>query len=378
MNESKCPQVVENIQRWLLFPDVYVIGSLALDRYISVPASKAAVVQDAVALFDGTRSVTEISEVLTTRGLRIDVVGLQARLADAGLLIDSRPAKEMARLGIELFEIPVAHLLTHCRQAIARSFGVLVGVSSLAMLAALLVVFSMPKQQPFLAGHTPVTYSIFGIGLFLSMMLHELSHAVAAIHNGLLPTKIRVNAYLVIIPVFLLVIPGLYTIAPGKRIQVWLAGIWGSLTVGSAAVLAANFVAMPSLYADLLMKIAIANALIAAWNLFPFLPTDGYFIATTLMRRANIRAKAWHALADRRRSLSTTPGWIVVYGIISALVMLLLVIWNAAALAISVRGSAAGQAFTGLAAVVAAAVLWRRQVQRRNQGRGSKRCLDQQ
>ena len=369
MAESKCPQVVEDIKSWLLFPDVYVIGSLNLDRYISVPAAKVAVVQETVALFDGTRSLAEISNLLISRGQRVDVSGLHARLAEAGLLIGSRPTKEVTRFGIELFEIPMARVLALCRRPVTRFFRVLVSVSGLAIAAAALIVASgIEKPQGQMAPHTLATYSLFGTALFVSMMLHEFSHALAALHHGLVPTKLRVNAYLVIIPVFLLVIPGLYTISPAKRIQVWLAGIWGSLTVGSLALLAAEGIAMPPVYADLLTKLALANGVIAAWNLFPFLPTDGYFVATTLLRRANVRDKAWRALTNWRQSFSTTPGWIVVYGLISAFVMLTLVLWNAAALAVLIRGSVSGQVLTGLMAVLVAAVLWHRQSRQRKHG----------
>jgi putative peptide zinc metalloprotease protein len=365
--EAQHPQIVEDIESWPLFPGVQIIGSAALDRYISVPAPKAPVVRDALSLFDGTRSLEEISGLLRARGCKVDVNGLHTRLAEAGLLIGSKPTRELAKLGVELFEIPTGRLMASCRRTVCFLFRPLVVLSALliAVAAVLLATGTLGRaQDPHIS--SAAVYSLLGVGIFFSMALHELAHAFTALRHGLLPSKLKISGYLVVVPVAVLTIPGLYTIAANKRIQVWVAGIWTNLTIGSLAVIAVRFAAMPPLFAHLLTKLALANCVIAAWNLIPFLPTDGYFILTTLLRRANLRPKAWRALIPGRRGRASASPWLIAYGLASASLMIAIMFWNAAAITMLVLNSITGRIVVVIIFASMMVLLWRRRMQHRN------------
>lgn len=359
------PQLVEGIGSWPLFPDVYVIGSSVLDRYISVPAGKVSLVWEAVSFFDGSRSLDEISEILRARGCRVDVSGLYTRLAEAGLLIGSTPRREVARLGVEMFDIPIDRLLAPCLGIIGKLFLPLVWLTGLVMAVAIVVLASGAVITPDGGTVSSVAgYAMVGGGIFLSMFLHESAHAIAALRHGLVPNRLRISGYLLVIPVALLAIPGLYTIAPAKRIQVWAAGMWANLTIASLALIAIEAASMPSVYAQILTKVALANCMIVVWNLMPFLPTDGYFILTTLLRRANVRPKAWDALLTCRRAGSSASPWLLAYALASAFLMLAIVMWSAAGITVLLRNSVIARILIVLAAALTTGSIWHRRVQR--------------
>src|SRR5512147_1612946 len=61
-----CPRVSRDIQAWVLFEKAegnqYVVGSLSLDRYISVPANRLAATMALIHLFDGQHSLQSLKE----------------------------------------------------------------------------------------------------------------------------------------------------------------------------------------------------------------------------------------------------------------------------------------------------------------------------
>jgi putative peptide zinc metalloprotease protein len=127
----------------------------------------------------------------------------------------------------------------------------------------------------------------------LSLLAHELAHGFTATWLGLPPRQFAAVAYLALMPIFFLRIPGIYTLSPGQRIQVWISGVWINLTIASTALIVTQTTTMPVLYKQVLTGLAVSNGLIVAWNLIPFLPTDGYFIMCTLLKKPNVRPRAW-------------------------------------------------------------------------------------
>ena len=134
--------------------------------------------------------------------------------------------------------------------------------------------------------------------------------------------------YLAVIPVFVIRIPGIYLITPSKRIRVWAAGMWGSLALAAMAALALRFADVPLPWQQLLARVAIANAFVAAANLIPFLPTDGYFIFSTVFRQANLRQRAWREFKELLRFGRMGSGFVFAYLVLSGALMAFLVVRN--------------------------------------------------
>jgi Zn-dependent protease len=171
-------------------------------------------------------------------------------------------------------------------------------------------------------------YSIAVLCYAGSILWHELSHAVTAIHYGLLPSRVSVVGYLVIIPLFVIRIPGIYLIPPQQRIRVWAAGMWGSLGLAGIAAIAVRFAPVSLPWQQVLARIAFANGLVAVANLVPFMVTDGYFILSTVCRQANIRRRAWVALKELVRSRRSPSALLLTYLTLSGIVTGGLIILN--------------------------------------------------
>jgi Zn-dependent protease len=144
-----------------------------------------------------------------------------------------------------------------------------------------------------------IAYSkaICAVLVFLSVVLHECSHGIAAIFFGLSVRHIRVALYLGFIPIVYLRINGLYTLRPRQRLLVWLAGPYANLAIASVITLVLYFHWVSIGYAGILRLVLIGNFLLVLLNLFPFLPTDGYYIASTLLGAYNVRTNAWSKFA---------------------------------------------------------------------------------
>jgi Zn-dependent protease len=135
-------------------------------------------------------------------------------------------------------------------------------------------------------------------GTLISLFIHEAGHAVAACAEGLTPGHVRLLGFLGVIPYIMLRIPGLYTIRPAGRLRVWIAGPFASLSLASFCYLASGYEALPLIARIWLDQMTLANVMVAVWNCCPLLPTDGYFIVSTLLRQANWRIRSWRELSN--------------------------------------------------------------------------------
>jgi hypothetical protein len=73
--------------------------------------------------------------------------------------------------------------------------------------------------------------------------------------------------------------------------------------------------------------VVTVNWLMAILNLMPLLPTDGYFLLTTLTRDTNIRTRAWAWLSHPLRS-PERPSWFVLAYIAGTIWLLASTLWN--------------------------------------------------
>jgi Zn-dependent protease/CBS domain-containing protein len=143
--------------------------------------------------------------------------------------------------------------------------------SSWFVVAALIAIVVAPRAEevhPGLGLWKYVAGLAFAILLYLSVLLHEASHALAAKHYGFPVTAITLHF-----------LGGLTTIeaeAKRPRQEFWIAvvGPLTSLAVGVVA-LGLWFVVPEGLLLMAAQGLAIGNLLVGALNLFPGLPLDG-------------------------------------------------------------------------------------------------------
>jgi putative peptide zinc metalloprotease protein len=315
------PALAGEVGTWELFPGTYVIGIRDMDRYIQVPGEKLAPLMSALGQMDGRHTLAEISVALGASGWSMDMEALYNKVASAGLVEGIPFRGEMTRLALKLAELRIEPLFRRAGW-IRRLYSFAVWLPAIAVAGALFTIFYFGTHAPLLAWRT-IFWRPVGTGqwmavvaaVILSILFHEGAHAITAVRYGLIPSRIRVLAYLAVAPYFLLSIPGLYTVPPRTRLKVWSAGPLGSLTVACMAQIGVAFVGETSFAYRWLATLAGANLMIAAWNLFPLLPTDGYFILCTLLRTHNLRLHGWRAIIDVFRRQRRPTLAMVIYGI---------------------------------------------------------------
>jgi putative peptide zinc metalloprotease protein len=284
----------------------FIVGSRERNRFLAVPQRKLAVVEQVLAALDGTGTAAEIERRLATSGTGVDVAGLCRLLEENGLL-EGTEASKVRRQHVERFSLPLFHLPTE------RAFTALAGlglgwVSWLAwasapiILAGIVLALRDGVLGTIAGRHVHAASGATGAGLSVALMLlsfagHEVAHGVVALRHGMTPRRFEACLYLGIVPLFFLRIPGLYTLPRAERLKVWSAGIVWNLLAASSCILAIEVGVVPMSARPVVLVVALANYSMALFNLVPFLPTDGYFLLSTALRRHNVREHAWRELA---------------------------------------------------------------------------------
>jgi Zn-dependent protease/CBS domain-containing protein len=155
---------------------------------------------------------------------------------------------------------------------IGSILGVDVLVRSSWLLVALIIAVTLAprieQEQPGLGNLKYVAGLAFAVLLYLSILLHEISHAVMAQRYGLGVRSISLNF-----------LGGATEIdsetrTPGQEFKVAVVGPLTSLAVGFAALLALRVVP-DGLFGLAVGLLALANLIVGALNLVPGLPLDG-------------------------------------------------------------------------------------------------------
>ena len=321
MDQDLRPKLIDGIGKWKLFPEMYVIGNPELDRYIRVPARSLEPVWRAIQYCDGGRTLAEIASLVLADGWNLDTAGLYQTLAEAGLVAGRTYLSDVDRISVTWFEARIGSLfpIRHWWKPLVQVVTV---ASLLSVVAAGTVWLAAPVRpvgawNPSDQGLVVATIS----GALVSILAHEAGHALAACAEDLRPGRISVLGYLGVIPYIMLRIPGLYTVCAAGRLRVWLAGPVASLSLASLCYLGSGWETLPLAARAWMDRMSTINAVIAVWNCCPLLPTDGYFVACTLLRQANWRVRSWRELAGCIRQRRRPQLLLLMYGLGSSVAL---------------------------------------------------------
>jgi hypothetical protein len=320
------PKLISGIGQWELFPGMFIIGNLEPDRYIRVPAESVHAIWRAIQYCDGNRSLAEIAGLIHAAGLKFDVAGLYRKLADAGLVAGSNYVSDLNRLSVTWFEARIGSLFPVWRWwgFLSRLFTV---AMFLSVIAAGVVWLAAPVKVASGWNPSELEFVVAMLaGTLISIFIHEAGHALAACAEGLTPRRVRLLGYVGVIPYIMLSIPGLYTIRPAGRLRVWLAGPFASLSLASFCYLASGCESLPLVVRVWLDHMSLANVMVAVWNCCPLLPTDGYFIVSTLFRQANWRIRSWRELSSCVRHRRRPQTVLFLYALGSSVALALLAV----------------------------------------------------
>ncbi|HWY18761.1 MAG TPA: site-2 protease family protein [Solirubrobacteraceae bacterium] len=192
---------------------------------------------------------------------------------------------------------------------LARVFGIRIGAGvSWFVVLFLFVILFTPGFHEVLKGTETTAYLVavaVVLSFFVSVILHELGHALVARRNGLSVAGIDLWAF-----------GGLTRMreaprTPGAQLQVAIAGPLVTLAVIVACALAGGLIAPGGRFAEVatneairptpvllwLSWVAIVNAFVLLFNLIPAFPLDGGQIAQALI---------WWRTGDRNRATRWT------------------------------------------------------------------------
>lgn len=337
VKDSLCPRAVAGIEAWVLYekPEntMYCVGSIEQDKYIAVPGSKVAFLLEVVAFFDGQHSIEWIRDYcLRERRQNLDVAGVYRLLSQANLIIDPPPSHvfqgEFKRLSIDVVDISTRRFFESLQPFARRSLRPLV-LFTLVLIALGLASFRLEYvtlsnlfiiQDSYLLGYLVMLL----IAPFLTLV-HEFSHAFTAAAYGAIARHIKVALYVGLLPVFYTEIAGMYTLKPADRIKVWAAGCYSNICIGSVILL--TYRLLPSdtspIIRQVMLKVALGSFLTVVSNLFPLMPTDGYFILSTLFKQINLRTNAFYEFFKYMRGKQNRlKGALLAYFLVTGILLL--------------------------------------------------------
>ena len=339
------PVLRQRVDIWPLFssspshPGVFLIGHKELDSYVTVPESKLPVIRVILPMLDGRHTPEEIdAHILAQCHKSVHSAQLCEQLARAGLLEGTEcPKGDVAKASFTLSSIRLDGLL----QRFSRIPPALLSAAGAAGLAIIVLGLCLLTSSwhnlmsPLAAvwrGQARL-FTLQALGTYaavcaVSVLLHELAHALAGARFGLIARRLEFAMYLGIVPIVFLRIPGLYTVTPRRRIVIWSAGVFMNLVIAAVAMMNMAWTGTGSNATGVCYVFILVNYSFAVTNLIPFLPTDGYFILSTICRVHNIRRNAIRQLSrsiETRRVRFSVLG--IVYLALSA-VLLGLTLWR--------------------------------------------------
>ncbi|MCW2616065.1 MAG: putative peptide zinc metalloprotease protein [Frankiales bacterium] len=277
------------------------------------------------------------AQELATRLGDPDAPRLVAELTAAGVLVPSQDtpptraavphrAVVLTRSGAE-----VDGIATPARWLDRHVVPLLLSPPGRAVLLAVLLAGAVALLRGRPAGphvsDTPTVDALVGLalGLLLSA-LHELAHAVALVHYGRAPRRAGIGFYWGSVSFYVDSSEAL-TLPRRARVVQALAGLAVDVVTLCLLALGAHL-AESVLLVGVLWRLAVLGLVELAVNAAPVLEVDGHWALADLLDEPELGPRARTALGDvlRRRRRPQTPDWLVLYGTLSAVGGLVLLV----------------------------------------------------
>lgn len=333
------PVVASDLEAYLLIENkkqenIYCIGSLEYDCYIEAKESQKDAIMKTAHYFDGKNTLNEISSKLQREEkMMVDIEKLYDLFREAGLIVDehNREIKknELEKYGIQIASIDLKQI-QNVLNVLGKYANILGTVGLIIIVSTVPLMYNILKRIMLFNIYRTVDSSIISFILSVlittgSVLLHELSHAIWAKRYGLSPLKMNITLYLYVNPMAYIKIPGIYTLSKRKRIVVWGSGILCNLILFSIAIIVGNY--SKGILNNLSILTCYTNLGLIITNIIPFLPLDGYFLLSTIVKIPNLRKKSFLGIKSILKNKSIKIKIIyIVYYVISIVVLSYLII----------------------------------------------------
>ena len=323
------PKILGTLQMKVLFKrrdgNLYCIGTIESDHYISVPEYNAPIIFHALSLMDGYRSIAELQACMDRDFEKhVDVATLVDICCREGLLTGCMSINE----SMGEFHTMLTELASFSLTGTQQVFEVVSNVLPFLVLGMLCI--DATAVYFVSTGHieipwseymaNPLIFPVIWVIQILSILFHEFSHAVVAKRYGLRPKVVTLCVFYYFGLAMYVSIPGIYFKAPRARLAIWCAGIF------SNAFLSAVFVFIQYTCGGIWYLIStigiIINLGIIISNILPILYSDGYYVLSTLLKVPNLRKYSiWSLKSISRRSCSRMWAVRLIYGFVVVCVL---------------------------------------------------------
>jgi hypothetical protein len=293
MDDSLDRSVALHPLTYLADGDEVTVGRMDIDSYAVLPADGAALVRRLATGVTPREAATWYQE---TYGEQVDILDMLGALDELGFVrADGQPSADdtpvrWQGLGRAVFSAPAW-----------VCYGLLVLAALVAMIRSPALV---PRYQDlfFTKSFTVVELVAF-VGQFPLLLVHEGFHTLAGRRLGL-RSRLSIGHRLYFI-VFETALDGLVTVPRRQRILPIVAGMVADVLVMAVFVLVAA--GTQSIVGRLCMALAYGTLLRLIWQLYFYLRTDLYILATTALGCVDLHTAANGVLGNAVRRLFGRP-----------------------------------------------------------------------
>ncbi|WMM26881.1 hypothetical protein RBU61_09475 [Tissierella sp. MB52-C2] len=296
------PIALNDIDIWTLFEktdgNLYCIGSKTKDRFIMAQEYNKDLIYQFAKELDGSHSVEElINNSEKKYESKFDVKQLLEILGKAGLIqnanVDVIEKQELDKYSFKIYSADLSNHYNFYDKAEKVIFPY--GMIFFNMLILLGIILAILNLNIFYDNSTYHVFNSYEIGLLViminstvSLIFHEFGHIITGYHKGLKPKSIIISLYMWITPIVYVKTPGIYTLKPRDRIEIFSAGIFANLVLFSLFMAIFTFTKN-----SIFVLFALPNLYRIVTNLSPFMPLDGYLILSTIFKMPNLRKNSF-------------------------------------------------------------------------------------
>lgn len=330
------PISVKDINVWTLFEkengNIYCVGSKEKDRFIMAQDYNKDAIYHFTKDLDGSHSVGELIENRNKK-YAFNVKKLLEILGRAGLIENANgniiEKQELDKLSLEIYKGDLTKQYNFYNKI--EKFIFPFGLKLSKILIVLGILSSIINIPVFYNSDSYNIFDSYELGVIVIMInstitlfLHEFSHILVGHYKGLQPKNFVISLYMYITPIVYVKTPGIYTLKPRDRIEIFSAGIYMNLVLFSL-----DMVIFTITQNSIFILCAIPNLFQIVTNISPFMPLDGYLMLSTILKLPNMRKNSFKLLKNIIKKPSTIREnkniLMIIYTLTSLVLMLFIV-----------------------------------------------------
>ena len=272
--------------------DIYVISSKSGNANYFCKASAVVPIFETLELFDGTRSVKEIEQLVAEKYPGVVSTKLVSKLAASKFVIGNTSdglTNELNRNSLSIVKFNISKLGNihpKISKVLYKSFCLLLFISLILIVyLSLCGKINITDYFQYAQKESYIEELLWVMILEIPcMILHETAHIIVGLNYQCPPQTLGFSLYFYFFPMYYILTPGIYLLSRKDRLKYHCAGIGANFIAYSVLSLVAVINGNNIFYIA-----AFSNLQLIVINLVPFNLSDGYFISSALLKKINLR-----------------------------------------------------------------------------------------